>query len=224
VVENHPDATVAVLYQNDAYGEDLLGGFEEAIEGSGVEIVERQSYETTDPDVSSQVGILAESGADVFLNITTPLFGAQAIAAVAQLDWDPVHLLNNVAASKTEVLEPVGLELAQGIISTAYFKDPDSPDWADDPAMLEYKEALAAYEPDADPNEAFNAYGWTAASTFVEALRQMEEPTRESLMEAVRNLDVEIPMLLPGITVRTDGTEDGYPIEAMQLQVFEGEH
>jgi branched-chain amino acid transport system substrate-binding protein len=221
--ENKPDATVAVLYQNDAFGEDLLGGFEEAIKGTGIRIVDRQSYEVSDPSVASQVNKLAASGADVFLDITTPKFGAQAVAAVAQTSWKPLHLLNNVSASKTQVLVPVGLENAQGIITTAYFKDPEDPQWADDEAMRTYKENLAKYEPDADPNETFNAYGWTVASTLVEALKQMKEPTRESLMEAVRNLDVEIPMLLPGIRVQTSPT-DGYPIEAMQISQFRGEN
>lgn len=220
---NMPDATVAILYQNDAFGEDLLGGFEDAIDGSNVQIVDRKSYEVTDPSVAPQVTALAASNADVLLNISTPQFGAQAVATVAQTPWRPVHLLNNVAASKTQVLVPVGLENAQDVVTTQYFKDPEDPQWADDPAMTTYKENLAKYEPDADPDEPHNVFGWAAANTLVEALKQMEEPTRESLMESVRSLDVEIPILLPGIRVETSA-EDGYPIEAMQIADFEGEN
>jgi branched-chain amino acid transport system substrate-binding protein len=221
--QNKPSAKVAVLYQNDAYGKDLLGGFETGIAGSGIKIVARQSYEATDPSVASQVKQLAGSGADVFLDITTPKFGAQAIATVAQTTWKPLHILNNVAASKAQVLAPVGLKNAQGIISTAYFKDPEDPQWAQDQAMMTYKTNLAKYQPGANPNDPFNAYGWTAASTMVDALKQMGQPTRAALMEAVRHLDLEVPMLLPGIRVKTDGTNDGYPIEAMQVIRFQGE-
>ena len=217
-----PDAKVAVLYQNDGFGKDLLGGFEKAIEGSSVKVVAKESYEVTDPTITSQMRKLAGSGADTFLNITTPKFSALAIATIAKSDWKPLHILNNVGASKTLVLKPVGFENAKGIISTTYFKDPDSPDWADDEAMKEYKDNVKKFEPRANPSDSFTAYGWTAAATMVKALDDMKEPTRESLMESVRSMDTEIPMLLPGIKVTMDGETDGYPIEAMQIMEFDG--
>jgi branched-chain amino acid transport system substrate-binding protein len=219
-----PQAKVAVLYQNDAFGEDLLNGFKGAIEGTDIEIVAEESYEVTDPTVSSQMAKLASSDADTFLNITTPKFSAQAIAAQAKLGWKVLHILNNVGASKKLVLEPVGLENAQGIISTSYFMDPEDPQWQDDPAMREYYDAMEKHEPRADPEDPFHVYGWAVANTMVRALEGMEEPTREALMDSVRNMDEEIPILLPGIEVKTNGTEDGYPIEAMQIMRFEGEN
>ena len=218
-----PNAKVAVLYQNDGFGKDLLGGFEKAIEGSDIQVVARESYEVTDPTITSQMRKLAASGADTFLNITTPKFSAQSIAAVAKSDWRPLHILNNVGASKKLVLEPVGLENAKDIVSMTYFKDPEDPQWADDPAMQEYKAGLKEHEPKADPLDAFNAYGWAAASTMIEALKTMKEPTREALMETVRSMDIEIPMLLPGVKVQTDGESDGYPIQDMQIMKFNGE-
>jgi branched-chain amino acid transport system substrate-binding protein len=222
--QEKPDAKVAVLFQNDGFGKDLLAGFEKAIEGSDVQVVAQESYEVTDPTITSQMRKLGASGADTFLNITTPKFSAQAIAAIAKSDWKPLHILNNVGASKKLVLDPVGLENAEGIVSTQYFKDPEDPQWAEDAAMQEYKEGLKAHEPKADPLDAFCAYGWTAASTMIEALKAMKEPTREALMEAVRNMDLEIPMLLPGIRVKTSGEDDGYPIQAMQIMRFNGEN
>ena len=217
-----PSAKVAALYQNDGFGKDLLGGFEKAIEGSNIEVVAKESYEVTDPAITSQMRKLAGSGADTFLNITTPKFSAQAIAAVTKSDWKPLHILNNVGASKTLVLTPVGLDNAKGIVSTSYFKDPEDPQWRDDAAMKEYKTALKKYSPRSNPNDPFNVYGWAAAATMVEALNNMEEPTRDSLMDAVRNLDTEIPILLPGINVQTSDT-DGYPLEAMQIMRFNGD-
>jgi branched-chain amino acid transport system substrate-binding protein len=221
--EEKPGAKVAALYQNDGFGKDLLGGFEKAIEGSDVKVVAKESYEVTDPTVASQVKTLAASGADTFINITTPKFSAQAIAAIAKSDWKPLHILNNVGASKTLVLTPVGLENAEGIISTQYFKDPEDPQWADDPAMTEYKDALKEHAPKANPNEPFHAYGWAAAQTMVKALEGMKEPTRAALMDSIRNMDTEIPMLLPGIDVQTS-PDDGFPIEAMQIMEFDGEN
>jgi branched-chain amino acid transport system substrate-binding protein len=129
-----------------------------------------------------------------------------------------------VAASKLLVLEPAGLDKSQGLISTAYFKDPASPEWADDESMKEFKSALQKYEPRANPEDPNCVYGWAAAQTMVEALKGMKEPTRQALMDSARNLDVEIPILLPDIEVKTSDARDGYPIEAMQIQRFEGEN
>jgi branched-chain amino acid transport system substrate-binding protein len=217
-----PNAKVAVLYQNDGFGKDLLGGFEEAIKGSGIRVVAKESYEVTDPTIATQMRELAGSGADTFLNITTPKFSAQAIVAVARSDWKPLHILNNVGASKTLVLEPAGLENAKGIVSTAYFKDPEDPRWDQDRAMNEYQTALRKYAPRANPNDPFNLYGWAVAQTMVEALKNMDEPTRESLMDSVRSLNLNLPIMLPGVQIKTSA-DDGYPIEAMQIQRFNGD-
>jgi branched-chain amino acid transport system substrate-binding protein len=219
--ENKPGAKVAVLYQNDGYGKDLLGGFEEAIGGSDIKVVAKESYEVTDPTVSTQMRKLASSGADTFLNITTPKFSAQAIVAVAKSDWKPLHILNNVGASKALVLTPAGLDNSKGIVSTTYYKDPEDPKWANDEAMKDYKDGIKAFSSRSNPNDPFHVYGWGAASTMVEALKNMKEPTREALMDSVRNLDQEVPILLPGIKVQT-GPDDGYAIEAMQVMRFDG--
>jgi branched-chain amino acid transport system substrate-binding protein len=221
--EEKPNAKVAVLYQNDAFGEDLLNGFKKAIEGTNIKVVAEESYEVTDPTVSSQMSKLAASDADTFLNITTPKFGAQAIVAADKLGWEVLHIINNVSASKLLVLEPAGLEQSQGLVSTAYFKDPASPEWDGDESMQEFKDALAEYEPRANPEDPFCVFGWAAAQTMVEALKGMEEPTRQALMDSVRSLDLEVPILLPGIEVKTSA-DDGYPIEAMQIIRFEGDN
>jgi len=219
-----PNAKVAALYQNDDFGQDLLGGFEEAIQGSNIEIVARESYEVTDPTITSQMSSLAASGADTFLNITTPKFSAQAIAAVARSDWQPLHILNNVGASKTLVLTPVGLENAQGIVSSNYFMDPESPDYRDEPAVQEYREAVAEHQPDSNPNESFVMYGWTAGSTMIAALEELQNCDREALMDIVRSIDVEIPTLLPGVRLTMNGEQDTYPIQGSQMMRFEGEN
>lgn len=218
-----PNAKVGILLQNDGFGKDLTGGFEDAVKGSGIKVVGKETYEVTDPSVASQVKKLSTSGADTFLNVTTPKFSAQAIAAVAKSGWKPLHILNNVGASKTLVLKPVGLENAKGIVSTAYFKDPEDPQWADDAAMKEFKAALKKYSPRSDPNEPFHVYGWAAASTMVKALEGMKEPTREGLMKSVRNMDTEIPILLPGVKVTMKEGSDTYPLDQMQVMQFNGE-
>ena len=221
--QTKPNAKVAVLYQNDAYGKDLLDGFKAAVQGSGIQVAAAESYEVTDPSVDSQVSKLATSKADVFLDITTPKFGAQAIHRLTEVDWKPLHILNNVAASKTLVLKPAGLAASKDVVSVTYFKDPEDPRWASDPAMQEYKAGLKQYAPSADVNEPFNVYGWAVANTMAKALEQMKQPTRAALMDTIRNMNLEIPLLLPGVSVRTTPS-DGYPIQDMQVMKFDGQH
>src|SRR3954453_12527656 len=221
--KSKPNAKVAVLYQNDGFGKDLLAGFEEGISGTGIKVVKKESYNVTDPTVAPQVGRLAHSGADTFLSITTPKFSAQAIAAVAKSGWKPLHILNNVSADKNLVLKPVGLQNAKGLVSTAYFKDPQTAKWANDPAVREYKAALKRYSPKSDPEDAFNMYGWSVATTMAKALEQMKKPTRAALMDAVRNMSLEQGTLLPGEKVETS-PDDGYPLEQMQIVKFDGQN
>jgi len=221
--KNKPNAKVAVLFQNDSYGADLLGGFKSGIQGSGITIVKEQSYASTDATVASQVKALAGSGADVFLDITTPKFGAQAIATVAQTSWKPLHILNAVAASKTQVLKPVGFNISQGILTAAYLKASDDPQWNDDPAMKTFKTNIAKYGPGLDVDDPFTVYGWTVAETMVQTLKQAKTLSRQDVMDSARHLNFVPPLALPGVNVKTDGETDGFPIQALQVAKFEGE-
>ena len=222
--QTKPDAKVAVLLQNDGFGKDLLGGFTEGIKGSGVSVVAQETYEPTDPTVAPQVKKLAASKADVFLDISTPKAGAQAIATVAQTGWKPLHILNTVAASKAQVLKPVGFQYAQGIVTASYFKAADDPQWAGDAAVKSFLTDLKKYAPDADPTDPYSVYGWIVGETLVQALTKMAAPTRSALMDAAHNLDLSPQLMLPGITIKTSGSSDPYPIEAMQIAKFSGEN
>jgi branched-chain amino acid transport system substrate-binding protein len=221
--KERPDAKVAVLYQNDDFGKDLLGGFKRAIEGSQIKVVAEQSYEVSDPSVDPQMRNLAGSKADVLLNVTTPKFGSQALAAdVKNTSWNPLHIINNVAASIT-VIKPVGFENVQGIVSATYYKDPLDPKWKNDPEMMRYYAMMKKYAPGADPTIPFYAFGWAVANSFHKAMEAAKCPTREGLRDAMRALNnVKIDMLLPGVTLST-GPNDGFPIESMQLMKFKGE-
>jgi branched-chain amino acid transport system substrate-binding protein len=222
--QKEPNAKVAVLLQNDGFGKDLLGGFTEGIKGSGVSVVAQETYEPTDPTVAPQVKKLAASKADVFLDITTPKAGAQAIATVAQTGWKPLHILNSVASSKAQVLKPVGFQYAQGIVTASYFKAADDPRWANDDAVKTFLADLKKYAPDADPADPYSVYGWLVGETLVQALTKMSAPTRDALMQAAHNLDLSPALLLPGITIKTSGESDPYPIEAMQIAQFTGQN
>jgi branched-chain amino acid transport system substrate-binding protein len=219
-----PNAKVAVLYQNDGLGSDTIKGFQKGIAGSNVKLVAKQSYEITDPTVAPQVTKLQHSGADAFLDVATPKPAAQSIGAVASSGWKPTFLLSNVSASKGLVFKAVGLKASKGIISDTYLMDPDSPQFANDPAMKTYKANLKRFAPRLDPDEPFNVYGWVAGETVANAIKQAgRNLTRDSLMKAVRSLDTTLPLLLPGVKEKTSAT-DGYLMQTVQIERFNGQN
>jgi branched-chain amino acid transport system substrate-binding protein len=223
ILENKPAAKIAVLYQNDDYGKDYLKGFKDGLGAKASMIVAEASYEVTDPTVDSQMVTLKASGADTFFNITTPKFAAQAIRKAYDIDWKPLHFLNNVSNSVGSVLTPAGLEKSVGLVSSYYLKDPTDPQWVKDPGYLDWLAWMKKYNPDANLTDTFNVYGYTVAQTLVQVLKQCgDDLTRDNVMRQAANLkNVSHPMLLPGITINT-GPDDFYPIEQMQLMRFNG--
>jgi len=225
LLDKYPNAKIGILYQNDDYGKDYVKGLKDGLGGKAkTMIVSEQPYETSDPTVDSQVINLKASGADVFFNVTTPKFAAQAIRKAAEIGWKPLHLLNNVSNSVGSVLKPAGLENAKDVISTAYYKDPTDPTWKDDASFKRWEDFMAKYFPEGDKSSSFTVYGMAVAETLVQVLKQCgDNLTRENVMKQAANLkDVQVDMLLPGIKVNTSAT-DFYPIEQMQLMRFNGE-
>ena len=224
ILGNVPDARIGVLYQNDDYGKDYLKGLRDGLgDKADAMIVMAVSYETSDATVDSQMVQLKESGANVFVNISTPKWAAQAIKKAADIGWQPLHFLNSVSNSVRSVLTPAGLDKAEGIISTSYYKDPTDPQWEGDPGLAEYYEFMAKYHKDGNASETFNAYGYLVAQTMVQVLKQAgDNLTRENIMKEAANLkDFEMNMLLPGMRINTSPT-DFAPIEEMQLMKFNG--
>ena len=223
ILETKPNAKIAVIYQNDDYGKDYLKGFEDGLgDKAKTMIVSKLSYEVTDPTIDSQMVTMKASGADVFFNITTPKFAAQAIKKAAEIGWKPVHYLNNVSASVGSVLVPAGLDNAVGVISTQYLKDPTDPQWVNDKAYLDWLVFMRGFYKSGDLKDASNVFGYNVAQGVVKVLQQAgNDLTRANIMKQAANLEFELPMLLPGINVKT-GPDDFFPIEREQLIRFNG--
>ena len=128
MLKNKPNAKIAILYQNDDYGKDVLKGVKDGLGGPNAKmIVAEATYEVTDPTVDSQILTLKASGADTFFNITTPKFAAQAIRKVYDTGWKPLHFVNNVGASVGSVLTPAGLDKSVGPDHGAVLQGRDRP-------------------------------------------------------------------------------------------------
>ena len=223
ILENKPNAKIAILYQNDDYGKDYLKGFEDGLgDKAKTMIVSKVSYEVTDPTVDSQMVSLKASGADTFFNITTPKFAAQAIKKAAELGWKPAHYLNSVSSAVGSVLVPAGIEASMGIISAGYIKDPTDPQFQTGKEWDDWLAYMKKYHPSGDLKDNFNVFGYTVAQTLVQVLKQAgDNLTRENIMKQAASLDMTLPMLLPGVNLKT-GPDDFYPIEREQLMRFDG--
>jgi branched-chain amino acid transport system substrate-binding protein len=224
ILKNNPKAKIGVLYQNDDYGKDYLKGFKDGLGDKVSMIVREVSYEVADPTVDSQMVQLQASGADTFFDITTPKFAAQAIRKAYDSGWKPTHYVNNVSASIGSVLKPAGLEKAVGLISTQYTKDPNDPQWKDDPAVKTWRAFMAKYYPEGNLADASNIYGYAVAETMHQVLKQAGSTlTRDNIMKQAANLkNFRSELLLPGIRINTSPT-DFAPIESVQLIRFDGQ-
>ncbi|WP_442968158.1 ABC transporter substrate-binding protein [Pseudorhodoferax sp.] len=221
ILKTKPDAKIGILMQNDDFGKDYLKGFLDGLgDKAKTMVVSQVTYEVTDPTVDSQLVALKASGADVFFSITTPKFAAQAIRKVAEIGWKPTHYLASVSQSVTSVFKPAGFENAKGVISAAYLRDPT--DYKDAKETQDYLAVMAKYYPGGDPNDSLNVLGYSSAQTLEFVLRKAgDNLTRENIMKVAANLSMNLPMLYPGIEIKT-GPDDFYPIEKMQPQQFDG--
>jgi len=223
LLESKPNAKIGILYQNDDYGKDYLKGFIDGLGDKGKTMIVKQlTYEVTDATVDSQMVELKASGADVFFNITTPKFAAQAIKKAAEIGWKPQHYLNNVSNSVGAVMLPAGAENGVGILSVFYLKDPTDSQWANTPEFKEWMTFMQRYMPGADLKDLNIVFGYTLAQGTVQVLRQAgDNLTRENIMRQAANIEMNLPMLLPGVNVKT-GADDFYPIERGQLARWDG--
>ena len=223
ILKTKPNAKIAVLYQNDDYGKDYLKGFKDGLGAKANMIVKEVSYEVADPTVDSQMVQLQASGADVFFNITTPKFAAQAIRKAFDSGWKPVHYLNNVSASVGSVLTPAGLDKSADLISTQYLIDPTDKAFAADPSVIAWTAFMKKYYPDGSLIDASNFYGWVVSQTLVQVLKQAgDNLTRENVMKQAASLkDFSPPGMLPGIKMNTN-SGDFAPIQSVRLIKFDG--
>ncbi len=223
ILETKPNAKIAILFQNDDYGKDYLKGFKDGLGDKAASmIIKEVSFEVTDPTIDSQMVTLKASGADTFFNITTPKFAAQAIKKAAEIGWKPTHYLNSVSVSVGAVMGPAGLENGVGIISAGYIKDPTDAQWQKGKEWDDFTGWLKKYVPNADIKDLNYVYGYTVSQGLVQVLKQAgDNLTRENIMKQAASLDMTLPMLLPGVNVKT-GPDDFFPIERMQLQRFTG--
>src|ERR1700754_3312079 len=222
ILKNKPDAKVAVFYQNDDFGKDYVAGLKDIFgdKASSI-IIAEESYETTEPSIDSHIVKLKGTGADVFVNISTPKFAAQAIKKMAELEWKPMHLMTDVSISIGAVMKPAGLEASEGVLSAGYLKDASDPQWKNDEGMKKFLTFADKYMPGSNISDANMVYGYAAAQTMVQVLKQAGDTlTRENVMKQAASLkDFAADTLVPGIKINTSAS-DFAPIEQLKMMQF----
>jgi branched-chain amino acid transport system substrate-binding protein len=224
ILANVKDAKIGVLMQNDDYGKDYYEGMRDGLGKEVGRIVKHVTYEVTDPTVDSQVIQLKDSGANVFFNISTPKFAAQAMRKASDIGWKPAQYINNVSSSVATVMKPAGFDNVQGVLTAAYLMDPTDHQWDDNADMKGWKEWMGKHNAGASLSDASNVYAYAVTTLMHETLKKCgDDLTRENLMKQAANFQkFRLKMVLPGITVSTSPT-DFYPVQAVQLQRFKGD-
>jgi branched-chain amino acid transport system substrate-binding protein len=225
ILAGKPDARIAVLYQNDAFGRDYLIGLKDMLgpDRAGM-IVKEASYETSEPTVDSEVIALEASGADVLVIAAVAKFAAQAIRKSSDLGWNAARYLCFPAQSLAAVLEPAGLEKSKGLISVGFVIDVNDPRFSDDPGLRQWRDFTAKYLSATEFVDANAARAFCEAATMVEVLRQCgDDLSRANIMRQAANLrGFHPPMFFPGIAI--DTSPDNFrPIRRLQLVSFNGE-
>jgi ABC-type branched-subunit amino acid transport system substrate-binding protein len=214
---------IVVLWQNDQFGRDLFKGIQEGLGDLTRMIIVDVAFDIGDEFVDGHVSILKRSDAEIFVFAGVPTTASRVIRLAADSHWHPVFLLNDANASIGTALSPAGVENSAGVIAAAFLKDPSDPVWKDDPAMKDWLSFMDKYYPKGDKASNAALYGYAAAETLVQVLKQCgDDVSRENVMrQAAALTDYQSSVLLPGIKINT-GPGDYRPIKQMRLIQFDG--
>ena len=219
------DHKVAILSQNDDYGDGYVEGFKEAIGGAdNIEVVGELTYEATDTSVDAQLTELAATGADVFFNAMsiTPLV-ISSLQKAQQVGWLPSWFLPSNTSSPVAILEPGGGAAFPGIYSVSFSESAAAPPFQESEEGAAFLAAIDEYtNQEGVPGFPHCVWSWIAAATLEEAFKKMEEPTRDSFMEALMSIQgFDAPFMLEGSTI--DTTVDGRPaVSEVIVQKYNG--
>jgi branched-chain amino acid transport system substrate-binding protein len=223
ILQNKPDGKIAVLSANDDIGREFVAGLRDGLGAKASSMIVKEiTYENSDSSLDSQVHALKDSGADIFLNFSIGQFATTAIRKAFDMDWHPLQFIPNASISIAAFLEPAGLNKSANVISNARSKGWHATQAQRDPAVHDFLEWMSKYNPDANLRDQNNVAGYERAEALVAVLKACgNDLTRANVMKKAASLDLELPMLRPGIRVKTTST-DYQPIKQLFLIQFDG--
>jgi branched-chain amino acid transport system substrate-binding protein len=227
IVANMPNAKVGVLYQNDAFGKNYFAGLRVGMGAKKSQIVDAQSYDATQTNLTQQILALKSKGADTLVIFALPGQAITAMVTATKVGWTPQTFLGNVAANRIFLLAAAaGGANVDGVISTSYLKSATVN--KSDAGIAQIGQILDKYAPSLrasfDRGDSNVVYGVSIAWTFVQALQKAgKNPTRASLMNAIHNMELKSPFTYPGIVIKTSSAKkDNFPIEQEIMLKWQG--
>lgn len=224
LAELYPDgASVALFYVNNEFGQVYADAFKELAPDYNLEVVDEQTIEATDAaPPTSQITSIASKKPDVVMAV--PLgagcigFLTELAAAKAQnAGWTPSTFITNTCASSL-ILGAAG-PAADGLYTSGNLKDITAPSNAEDPAVKEYLDFMAAEG--LSEIAATAAAGWTTAEVTIATIKQaMESPeglSRASIINAARNFTYTPTLARDGVVDTMSGAEDPFLAESLQV-------
>lgn len=222
IKEKFPNAKVALL-NDDSGGPFFAKAFVKAAKDLGLNLVIHEEHSYSEPTIDAKIDRIAASGADLFVDATTPKFVAQALKRIAAINWKPNHIIWGVGSSIAGALQPAGAEVSKGVYTGLWLKDQANQAYANDPDMKLFVEKIRKYDNSLNPADQNTANGWFVCHAMKGILERAKAPTRQAVMDAARSMSAaKVPLLLEGITLNTNGASDGYPIESVQMGQFDG--
>jgi len=174
---------VAVLYQNDAYGQAGLDGVTRALKKRKRDVFATAPVERNSTDVAAAVTKLKASGAPAVIIISAYKSSAAFIRAMRNAGGS-IPLFWNVSFVGSRALaEELGAD-ARGVMISQVIPSP----WDEKLALIKEYRKLYLNKPGREPEYA-SLEGFMAAKVFVEGLRHVKgEPTRKNFIQALENM------------------------------------
>lgn len=192
---------IAVLYQDDGFGKDSLGGYEKSMKARNLTPLVVAKYDRKDLNVTEAVAAIAKTSPQAIVMACTPKACVDFVKQTKKLGQQPQFItLSNVTSD--EFVKALG-EDGRGVAVTQVVPNP----WSSAlPLVKEFQQVLQDTKKSIDAKVSYSSFeGFVAAKLVAEALKRAgPNPTREKFIaafEAMREVD------LGGMTVRYSATD-----------------
>lgn len=214
VKKHWPGAKLAVLLQNDAYGQDIKKALDADVTGSGLSVVDTEYYNTGAPSVSTQIAKLSNSGATVFLDFSLAPAMTQGLQYMQTINWHVPHFVCYNCLSQTSI-GPAG-SAADKLYAPLAFVDPAIPEWSNLPQIVKLRNIITKYGATGAKASEPGLQGAAIAQLLVKNL-EASQPNSQSLINTVRSQQGnQMALLINGTKVVTAPT---YPYLVNQLRM-----
>ena len=174
---------IAVIYQNDDFGQDAVIGFEERMKKNGVPLT-KLPFDRGSTNFSGVVAQARQAGVEDVVFFGIPRDAALIMKESAKMGWKPQFSGHN-ALGDPQTFTLAGQQLVDGAIAVAVMEPLDSTK----PQVAEFLARQKKYLPKTTPTT-YSMHGYNAALIFVEALKRVQgEPTSEKIVAELEKLN-----------------------------------